>query len=34
MRTIVDGKATYKGKTLSEWVPLVVGEIVTAFDPL
>lgn len=34
MRTVVDGKATYGGKTLSEWVPTIVREIVTAFEPL
>ncbi len=34
MRTIVDGKATYEGRTLAEWVPTIVQDIVAGFDPL
>jgi len=34
MRTIVDGKATYEGRTLVDWVPTIVQDIVTGFDPL
>jgi len=34
MRTIVDGKATYGGRTLAGWVPTIVQDIVAGFDPL
>lgn len=31
---VVDGKARYDGRTLSEWVPTVIDDLVTACDPL
>ncbi len=31
---VVDGKVRYNGRTLDEWVPEVVTDIVTACDPL
>jgi uncharacterized protein len=34
VRQIVNGKATYQGKTLAEWVPAIVDELVGGFQPL
>lgn len=34
VRTTVEGRAVFRGKTLREWVPVIVGDIVAAFDPL
>jgi len=31
---IVDGKARYNGRTLAEWVPFAVADLVTAAAPL
>ena len=31
---VVDGKARYDGRTLSEWVPTVIDDLVAACDPL
>jgi predicted nucleotidyltransferase len=31
---VVDGKARYDGRTLAEWVPEVVSDLVDAFDPV
>ena len=31
---VVDGKARYDGRTLAEWVPRIVEDIVREFDPL
>lgn len=31
---VVDGKVRYNGRTLAEWVPSVVRDIVAACDPL
>ncbi len=31
---VVDGKARYDGRTLSEWLPKVIEDIVRACDPL
>lgn len=34
MRQIVDGKAVIGGKTLAEWVPDIVADLVAAFHPI
>ena len=31
---VVNGKARYEGRTLEEWVPEIVTELVAAVDPL
>jgi predicted nucleotidyltransferase len=31
---VVDGKARYDGRTLAEWVPQLVDDIVRKFDPV
>ncbi|MGH9023977.1 MAG: nucleotidyltransferase domain-containing protein [Acidimicrobiia bacterium] len=31
---VVDGKARYNGRTLAEWLPHVVADLVSTFDPL
>jgi predicted nucleotidyltransferase len=31
---VVDGRIRYLGQTLAEWVPSIVGELVTAAQPL
>lgn len=31
---VVDGKARYDGRTLAEWVPTVIADLVAACDPL
>jgi predicted nucleotidyltransferase len=31
---IVDGKARYDGRTLAEWMPTVIADLVEACDPL
>lgn len=31
---VVDGKARYDGRTLADWVPQIVEDIVREFDPL
>lgn len=31
---VIDGRVRYNGRTLAEWVPHVVGDIVAACDPL
>lgn len=31
---VVDGRARYDGRTLDEWVPTIIDELVSACDPL
>lgn len=31
---VVDGKARYDGRTLAEWVPTIIDDIVEGFDPV
>jgi len=31
---VVDGKARYEGRTLAEWVPSLVDDLVRALDPI
>jgi predicted nucleotidyltransferase len=34
MRQVVDGRAVYEGKTLAEWVPRIVADLVAEFQPV
>lgn len=34
MAVVIGGKAIHEGKTLAEWVPAIVDEIVRSFDPI
>ncbi len=34
MYEVIGGKAIYQGKTLAEWVPLIVDDLVRVFDPV
>lgn len=34
MVEVVDGRVRYDGRTLAEWVPTVIDDLVTACDPL